>query len=137
MAYEGSDNVGHCMKSSGMTCYHIPWTTHTVGQGQPWQCYKRPWAAHTIGRRRALNVIIALGQYTLSEYIGYDILSSPLESIHNWTMSGDIGYHPPWTSHTIVRFRVWHSRKALRQHTWLDYVRHGISSTPFDSIHGG
>ena len=103
-----------------MTCYHIPWTEHTIGKRQPWQCYNRPWAAHTIGRRRALNVIIALGQYTWLEYVGYDMLSSPLESIHNWTMPGVIGYHRPWTSHTIVRCRAWHARMALGQHTWLD-----------------
>ena len=78
-----------------MTCYHIPWTAHTIEQRQPRQCYNHPWAAHTIERQRALNVIIALGQYTLSEYVGYDMLSSPLESIHNWTMSGDIGYYRP------------------------------------------
>ena len=122
---------------SGMTCYHLPWTAHTIGLRQPLSCNNLPWEALIVRRRRKLNVIIALGQYTWSEYVGYDMVSSPLESILNWTVWGVIGYHRPWTSHTIVRFRAWHARMAHRQHTWLDYVRRGMPSTPFDSIHGG
>ena len=43
-------------------------------------------------------MIIALGQYTWSDYIGCDMLSSPLESIHDRTMLGVTGYHCPWKS---------------------------------------
>ena len=68
---------------------------------QPWQSYNRPWAVHTVGRRWALNVIIALGQYTLSYYIGCEMLSSPLERIHDWMMSGVTCSHRSWTSHPI------------------------------------
>ncbi|TMW81743.1 hypothetical protein EJD97_008050 [Solanum chilense] len=53
------DNI-HDRTTSGVACYHFPWTTHTVGRHLAWQCYHRPWAAYTIGRRRALNSIIAL-----------------------------------------------------------------------------
>uniref|UniRef100_A0A494G8H2 Uncharacterized protein n=1 Tax=Solanum lycopersicum TaxID=4081 RepID=A0A494G8H2_SOLLC len=120
-----------------MTCYHLPWIANTTGLRQPWQCYNRPCQAHTIGQRWALNVIIALGKYTWSDYVGYDMLSSPLEIIHNWMMPGVIGYHRPCTSHTIIRFWAWHGRMALRHHTWLDDIRRGMRSSSFDSIHGG
>ena len=120
-----------------MTCYHLPWTTHTIGLRQPWQCYNHPWAAHTIGRRRALNVIIALGQYTWQNYVSCDKLSSPLKSIHDGTMSGGTGYHRPWKSQTIIRCQAWHARITIGRHTWLDDVRRGMPSLTLYNIHGG
>uniref|UniRef100_A0A494G8H7 Uncharacterized protein n=1 Tax=Solanum lycopersicum TaxID=4081 RepID=A0A494G8H7_SOLLC len=129
--------VGRCWAWKVIIDLGLHTHAHTIGLRQPWQCYNRPWTTHTTGRLRALNVIIALGKYTWSEYVGYDMLSSPLESIHNWTMPGIIGYQCPCTSHTIVQFLAWHARMALRQHTWLDDVRSGMTSSSIDSIHGG
>ena len=108
-----------------------------VGRRQPWQCYNRPWTAHTVGLRRTLNVIIALGLYTWLDYIGCEILPSPLEGIHDWKMSGITCYHRPWTSHTIGGCRAWHASMSLGQHTWLDDVRRGMPFSPLDNIHGG
>ena len=82
-------------------------------------------------------MIIALGKYTWSDYVGCDMLLSPLESIHDRTMSGITGYHCPWKSQTIVRCRAWHARIALGRHTWLDDVRNGMPLSPLYNIHGG
>ncbi|TMW81764.1 hypothetical protein EJD97_007965 [Solanum chilense] len=35
-------------------------------------------------------------------------------------MSHIAGYHCPWKSETIVRYRVWHARMDLGWHTWLN-----------------
>ena len=108
-----------------------------IGLRHPWQYYNSPWAVHTVGRRWALNVIIALGQYAWLYYIRCEMLSSPLERIHNLTMSGVTCYHRPLTSHTIGRCQVWHVRMSLRQQTWLDGIRRGMPLSPLDNVHGG
>ena len=103
----------HDWKMSVMSCYPCPWKAHTIALRLVLQCYNHPWAAHTIGRRRALNVIIALGQYTWQNYVSCDKLSSPLKSIHDGTMSGGTGYHRPWKSQTIIRCQAWHANIAF------------------------
>lgn len=127
----------HGRTTSWMTWYHLSWKAHTIGLRQPWQWYNRPWAAHWIRGRRALNMIIALGQYTWSDYIGCEMLSSPLERIQDWTMSGVTCSHRPWISHTIGGCRAWQARMSHGQHTWLDDIRHGMPSSPLENIHGG
>lgn len=64
------------------------------------------------------------------------MLSSPLESIHDQTMSGMACHRHSWTTHTIELHRVWHAITALRQHTRSDDVGRGMPSLPFDSSHG-
>ena len=111
-----------------------------IGLRQPWQYYNRPWVVHTVRRRWALNVIIALGQYAWLYYIGCEMLSSPLERIHDLRMSGITCYHHPWTSHTIGRCRgvacphvpsvadmvgwhpAWDAIISFGQHTWWDEI---------------
>ncbi|TMW86571.1 hypothetical protein EJD97_021201, partial [Solanum chilense] len=83
-------------------------------------------------RRRDLNVIIALGQYTWSNYGVYYMLSSPFESIHDRTMSRVADYHRPWKSETIIRYRAWHARMDLGWHTWFNDVRRWMPSSPLD-----
>ena len=107
-----------------------------IGLRKPWQYYNCPWAVHTVGGRWALNVIITLGKYSWLYCIGCQMLSSPLERIHDLTMSGVTCYYRPWTSHTIGRCRAWHACMSLRQQTWLDGIRHGMPLSPFDNIHG-
>ena len=82
-------------------------------------------------------MIISLGQYTWSDYIGCEMLSSPLERIHDFKVLGVTCYHRPWTSHTIGGCRASVARMSLGQHTWLDDVRHRIPLLPLDNIHGG
>uniref|UniRef100_A0A494G8H6 Uncharacterized protein n=1 Tax=Solanum lycopersicum TaxID=4081 RepID=A0A494G8H6_SOLLC len=124
--YTRLDYIRHCRNSSPLGSIH--WVarhraSHTIGQRQPWQCYNRPWVAHTIGRRRALNAIIALGQYTWSEYVGYcnaivafgqhtqsdyvgiGMTSWPLGSTHGWTTSSVAKPSSP--------FECTHSRMTL------------------------
>ena len=84
-----------------------------------------------------MECIIALGQYTWSDYIGCEMLSSPLEKIHDLKMSGVTCYHRPWTSHMIGGCRAWHACMSLGQHTWLDDVKRGIPLSHLDNIHGG
>uniref|UniRef100_A0A494G8H5 Uncharacterized protein n=1 Tax=Solanum lycopersicum TaxID=4081 RepID=A0A494G8H5_SOLLC len=93
-AYTGSDNVGLGMPSStlesihgrtmsGMAYYHRQWTTHTIGLRRVGKFYNGLWEAHIVSQHRPLNVIIALGRHTRSDYIGCGMLSSPLEIIHD------------------------------------------------------
>ena len=120
-----------------MECYYRPWIEYTVRRRQPWQFYNRPWTTHTVVLRRTLTLIIALGQYTSSDYIGCEMLSSPLERIHYLKMSGVTCYGRPWTSHTIRGCWAWHARMSLEQHTWLDDIRRGMPLSPLENIHGG
>ena len=39
-------------------------------------------------------------------------------------------------THTIERLQVWNDPMALWQHKWLDDVRRGMPSSPFDSTYG-
>ena len=120
-----------------------------IGLRQPWQFYNCPWATHTVGQRRALNVIIALALYTWSGYIGCDILSSPLERIHDQTMSIMAYYHLPMNEHMIGQHAiialVHRTRSddvgcgnaiiALGMHIRWDDVSHGMPSFPLEGIH--
>ena len=49
-----------CQMTSGVSCHHYPWTTHTIGRNRAWQtiidrgqqtraCYHCPMLEHTIG----------------------------------------------------------------------------------------
>ena len=63
---------------SGMPYYHRPWTEQTIGLRRVWQRYNGLCAAHIVSRHRPLNVIIALGQHTWSDYNECGMFSSPL-----------------------------------------------------------
>uniref|UniRef100_A0A494G8I4 Uncharacterized protein n=1 Tax=Solanum lycopersicum TaxID=4081 RepID=A0A494G8I4_SOLLC len=106
---------------------------YMIGLRQPWQCYNRPWAPHIVEQRRELNVIIALVLYTWSVYIGCDILSSPLERIHDQTMLIMAYYNLPMTEHMIGQRRALHVNMALGKHTRSNYVGHSIPSFPLGS----
>ena len=75
----------HGRKTSGMTCQHRLWTTHTV---------ERHWAWHAI---------IAFGQHTRSNDVGCGMTSPPLDSTNGRTTSGMTFHHRLWAAHTVKR----------------------------------
>ena len=104
------DNT-HGRKTSGVSCHHCPWTTHTDE------------------RHRTRNGIIIVGQQKWSNDVGCGMSSSPLDNIHDRMTSGVACYHRLWIEHTIERRRAWHSIIALGQHTRSDdIVRDMLSS---------
>ena len=90
----------HNWTTSGIACYHVPWTTRMIILRRAWKCYNYPCVAHTIKQRRALNAIIDLGKHLLSDYVGYDMLLCPFESINDRTTSDLACYNHPLTAHT-------------------------------------
>ena len=113
-----SDYVGRGMQSwllesiqsrmtSGIACYHLPWTTHMIGLRRAWKCYNYPCAAHTVEQRRALNAIISLGKHLRWDYVGCDMLLCPFESITDRTTSDVSCYNHIWIAHTNGRHWAW------------------------------
>ena len=114
----------------------------------------RLWAAHMIERCRAWHAIIASGKHKLSNDVARGMLSSPLGSTNYRTTSGVACHHGLRTAHTVGRHRAmhaifafltaqtveqrcaWHDITALGLHARSDDVRRGMTSAPFDSIHG-
>ena len=60
----------HGRTTSGVTCHHLLWTTHSVKRHQVW------------------HAIITVGQHTRSNDVGCVITSPPLDSTHGRTTSG-------------------------------------------------
>ena len=85
----------HGRTTSGVTCHHCLWTTHTVERHRVW------------------HAIIALGQHTRSNDIGHYMTSPPLDSTHGRMTSGVTCHHCLWTAHTVELQRVWHAIIAL------------------------
>ena len=124
-----SNEVGHGMTStpldntydqttSGVTCHHRLWTTHTV-----------KW-------RRAWHAIIPFGQHTRSNNVRCGIPSWPLDSTLDRTTSGVACHHSPWTANTVERCRAWNTIIAFRQHTRSNNVRRGMPSSSLGSTYG-
>ena len=78
----------------------------------------RSWTTHMVGRCRELHVIIAFGQYTLTNDIGCGMLSLPLDNRNGRTTLG---------VHAII---------AIGQYTQPDDVGRGLPSSPLGSTHG-
>ena len=110
-----------------------PWSTHTVGRCLSWHAiisFRQDTRSDDVER------IIALRQYTASNYIGLGITTFPLDSTHGLATSGLECPLLPWTSHTVVRRRAWHCINALGLHTRSDYIRHGMPACLLGSTHG-
>ena len=74
-----SDDIGRGMPSSPLGRTHGRTTLGVT-------CHLRPWRAHTVGRRLAWQAIIALRQYTRSNYVRRGMPSLPLSRTHVQTM---------------------------------------------------
>ena len=151
--------------TSGMSCHHHPWTANTVilrraryaitalcqhillddiglaGRHRPWTANMsmlsspnvrihdwmtsrvtsslESWAILKVERCEAWHTIIVLGQHQRSDDVRRDFPSSPLVSTHGQTTSGMAWNHIPW-----------------KTYTGSYNVRHGMSSSPVESIHG-
>ena len=125
----------HGRTTSGVTCHHRLWTTHTVEQRRRGMrsCL---WEAHTIERRRACYDIIAFGQHTRSNDVGRDIPSPPLDSTQGRTTLGVACPHHFWAAHTVEPRWMWHEIIALGRQTWSKNVRRDMPSPPLDNLHG-
>ena len=85
----------HGQTTSGMTCHHLLWTTHTVE------------------RRRAWNAIIAFGKHTRSSDVGCGMPSPPFDRKCSRTTLGVACHHRLWAAHTAERRRAWHHITAF------------------------
>ena len=81
----------HGQTTSGMTCHHLLWTTHTVE------------------RRRAWNAIIAFGKHTRSSDVGCGMPSPPFDRKCSRTTLGVACHHRLWAAQTFEQFRAWHA----------------------------
>ena len=100
----------HDRTTSGVACHHIPWT------------------AHTMGRLRAWEVIIAHGQHTRLDEIGFGMPSSPLYCTYTRMTSG-VECHPIlWKTHTVGRNRMWHSIIVILEDTLSNDIGRAMSS---------
>ena len=101
--------------TSGVACYHLPWTAHMVEQ------------------RRAWHAIIAFGQHRQSNGVGHGMLSSPLDGKHGRTTSSVACHHCHWVAQTVGRRRALHAIIAFGQHTQSNDVERGMTSPPLDN----
>ena len=86
-------------------------------------CYHRPWTSYTIGGCRASVARMSLGQHTWLDDVRRGMPFSPLDNIHGGMrlraiissqlgstrgrmMSGVTCHHCPWTTHTVRRLQL-------------------------------
>ena len=143
----------HGWTTSGLACYHLPWTEHTIQQ------------------RRTRHARMDLGQLTRSDDIWHCIPSSPLRITDGrtmlgvtchyfyWTknsvrgrrawnsiialgstdgqrMSGIKCHHRPWAAQTVRQCRALYAIISLGKHSRSDYVGRGMPSLPLGCTHG-
>ena len=154
MAFHHGPLAAHTVGHLAWQCHHLPWNTHMVGRHQA-RCviialekntvsddigrgllsspYVRihdrmtsrvtssleSWAIFKVERCRAWHNIIVLGHHQRSDDVRRDFPSSPLVSTHGQTTSGMAWNHIPW-----------------KTYTGSYNARHGMSSSPVESIHG-
>ena len=82
-----------------------------------------------VGRFRELHAIVTLRHHTQSDDVGSGMPAWSLENIDGWTLSS-IEWPRPWEAHTVGRCREWYDIMALGYHERLDYVLHGMPSSP-------
>ena len=99
-------------------------------------CYHSPWTANTVGRRQALHAITAFGQHTQSNDVGRGMTSPPLDGTHGRMTSGGSCHHRLWEAHTVERRWAWHDINAFDQHLWSNDVGRDMPSPPLDSTLG-
>ena len=123
-------------RTSGVTCHHCLWTTHTVERRRTWHVIIAFGLADTVGWRRAWHAIIALGRQTRSNDVRHGMSSLPLGRTDGRTASGVACHHRLWGAHKIERRRALHAIIAFGQHTRSDDVGRGMTSPPLDNTHG-
>ena len=77
----------HGRTTSGVACYHRPWTAHTVGNIERGMTSPPLHCTHG-QQRRAWHDFTALRQYTLSDDVRSGMTSPPLGSTDGQTTSG-------------------------------------------------
>ena len=101
-----SDDIGRYMPSLPLESTHGRTKSGVA-------CHHHFWATHTVELRRAWHAIIAYGQHKLSNDIGRDMPSPPLESTHGQTTSGVACHHHLWEAHTVERRSAVHDIIAV------------------------
>ena len=95
--------------TSGVSCYHHPWLTHTVRRHRLWQCHTHTWTAQTIGLRRARHDV---------PWVAYMVGRRRPWQCH----------HRTWIAHTVERRQAWHAIITLGKQTRSDDNGHGMLS---------
>ena len=143
----------HGRTTSGMTCHHRLWTTHTVEQCRVW-LYITALGLHAwsddIGRGMTSPPFDSthgrmtsgearhhrLWQHTRSDYVGRGMTSPPLDSTHGQTTSGVAFHHRLWAAHMVKRRWAWHDITAFGKHTRSNDVGRDMPSPPLDNTLG-
>ncbi|TMW83197.1 hypothetical protein EJD97_002523 [Solanum chilense] len=126
----------HGRMTLGLACLQGPWEAHMVERcrashgtnalGQQ---------AHTVGQRQAWHSIIGLGNHTRLNYVGRDMLSSPLGSTHRKTMSGVACHHCNEEAYTVGRRQAMHVIIFLGKHTRSNDIGSDTLLSPLDSTY--
>ena len=105
-------DITHDRRMSGVACPHVPWAgLMTSGVG----CHHRLCTTYMVARDCVCYAIIAIGKHTLSDDVGCNMPSLPLDSIHYWTTS------------------AWYVIIAVGQDIRLENVRRGMPSWPLST----
>ena len=107
----------HGRTTSGETCHHRLWTTHTVERHQAWHAIIAFKPADTVRWCRAWHAIIAQGR-------------------HSRMTSGVACHQRLWTAHTVRRRRAWHAIFSFGKHRRSYNVGRGMPSSPLDGTNG-
>ena len=107
----------HDRTTQGVTCHHLPWSAHTIGQRQAW------------------HARMDLGRHTRSDDVGRVMPSSTFGNTHSRTTLGVTCNLCPRKAHTVGRRRAWKAIIAHTQHTRLDYLRRCMPSWPLSRTH--
>ncbi|TMW85144.1 hypothetical protein EJD97_023703 [Solanum chilense] len=147
-------NCTYDRTTSCMACHHCSLTPNTVerhwgvGMTSSPLDNRNGWTTSFV----AWHAIIALGQESRSDYVGYGNVrfgmpSSPFDSTHGRTTyamgnthgrrtSGVKYQYRPWATHTVRLCLAWHGRMANGKHTCSDDVVCGMPSSSLDSTNG-
>ena len=110
----------HGQLTSGVTCHHRRWITHSVKRHRVWHAIiavgqhtrsndvrrgmtSPPLDSIHSRQRRLWHDITALGKHTRSNDVERGITSPPLDSTHGKTTSGVACHHFLWAAHTVER----------------------------------
>ncbi|TMW93699.1 hypothetical protein EJD97_011281 [Solanum chilense] len=108
---------------------HRPWKVYTIGRHRVCSgvsCYHCPWTTHTIESRRVLNASMALGQNMWSDDFGHGMQYSQSRIIHGKMKSTLKCHHRSWTANMVERCWACHAIISLGQHTRSDDIERNI-----------
>ena len=120
-----SNDVERGMQSSPLGSTHGRMTSGVAS-------HHRLLTAHTVEQRQAWHAIIAFGQHTLSNDVGRERTSPPLDDTLGRMTSGVACRHRLRAVHTVKRREAWHAIIAFGQHKHSKDVGCGMPSPPLD-----